>query len=79
MQLLIWTKRASLRLAGLAADGVEVQRAQLQLAVDASREPLAQVLALLRLGAVGEVAARRLGVALHVLEQPLADLRRINT
>ena len=69
--------RRLLRLARLRIDGVQVQRHELQLAVDAPREDLPQSLELLRLRAVRQVAARGF-IRIHVLEQPLADLQLVD-
>ena len=66
-----------LRLAGFRLDCVQIERHQLQLAVDAPRQHLPQPLELLRLGAVRQIAARRL-VRVHVLEQPLPHLQLVD-
>mmetsp|Transcript_12838 Transcript_12838/g.42643 ORF Transcript_12838/g.42643 Transcript_12838/m.42643 type:complete len:520 (+) Transcript_12838:819-2378(+) len=68
--------RRRLRLGGLARGRRQIEGAQLEFAVDAPREDGADALHLLRLGAVGDVAARGL-VRVHVLQQPLADLQLV--
>eukprot|EP00966_Prymnesium_polylepis_P221408 5121683-Prymnesium_polylepis.3 len=62
----------SLRVGSLAPERGEVERLDLDLAVDATRQELAQVINLLRLCTVSQIAAARL-IRLDVLHQPLAN------